>query len=122
MTLSKTAKEAIWIRQFLNELSFRNDQFVLIYANNKDIIDLIIISLFYKRTKHIKIRWHWIKEVMNQDKIIIRYLSISEMIADELIKSLSVLAFKKFRIMLNLSEWLIKKTNKMINILSMMIK
>jgi hypothetical protein len=109
MTLSKTAKEAIWIRQFLNELNFRNDQFVLIFADNKNAIDLIINSLYHKRTKHIEMRWHWIREMMNRKKITLRYLLISEMIADGLIKSLPAFAFSKFRTMLNLSSWLIEK-------------
>jgi hypothetical protein len=108
MTLSKTAKEAIWIRQFLNELNFKDDQFVLIFADNKSAIDLIINSLYHKRTKHIEMRWHWIRKMMNRKKIILRYLLINEMIADDLIKSLSASAFSKFRIMLNLSSWLMK--------------
>jgi hypothetical protein len=112
MILSKTAKKAIWIREFLRELEFRSrndDQFVLIFAGNKNAIDLIINSLYHKRTKHIEMRWHWIRKMMNRKKITLRYLSISEMIADELIKSLSVFAFSKFRIMLNLSSWLIER-------------
>jgi hypothetical protein len=109
MTLFEAAKEAIWIRQFLHELKFRNDdQFVLIFADNKNAIDIIINSLYHKRTKHIEMRWHWIREMMNRKKIILRYLLISEMIADDLIKSLSVSALSKFRIMLNLSSWLIE--------------
>jgi hypothetical protein len=116
MILSKTTKKAIWIREFLHELKFRNaDQFVLIYADNKNAIDLIINSLYHKRTKHIEMRWHWIREMIDRKKIILTYLSINEMIADELIKSLSVLAFRKFRIMLNLSEWLIEGINKTIS-------
>jgi hypothetical protein len=115
MILSKAVKEAIWMKRFFNELNFKNDQFVLIYANNKNVIDLIINSLFHKRTKHIEIRWHWIREMINRKKITLKYLFINEMIADDLIKSLSVFAFRKFRIMLNLSEWLIKKVNKTIS-------
>jgi hypothetical protein len=53
-------------------------------------------------------RWNWIKKMMNRKKIILRYLLISEMIADDLIKSLPVSAFSKFRIMLNPSSWLIE--------------
>jgi hypothetical protein len=108
MILFEAAKEAIWIRRFLNELNFRNDQFVLIFADNKNAIDLIINPLYHKRTKHIEMRWHWIREMMNRKKIILRYLLISGMIADDLIKSLPVLAFSKFRIMLNLSSWLVE--------------
>jgi hypothetical protein len=111
MILSKTAKKAIWIRKFLRELEFRSrdDQLVLIFADNKSVIDFIINSLYLKRTKHIEMRWHWIREMMNRKKITLRYLFISEIIADELIKSLSVLAFSKFRIMLNLISWLIER-------------
>jgi hypothetical protein len=87
MTLFEAAKEAIWIRQFLHELKFRDDdQFVLIFANNKNAIDLIINPLYHKRTKHIEMHWHWIKEMMNRKKITLRYLLISEMIADGLNK------------------------------------
>jgi hypothetical protein len=115
MTLFEAAKEAIWIRQFLHELEFRDDnQFVLIFADNKNAIDLIINPLYHKRTKHIEVRWHWIREMVDRKKIILRYLPISEMIADGLIKSLPALAFSKFRIMLNLSSWLIEgRANKM---------
>ncbi len=109
MILFEAAKEAIWIRRFLNELNFRDDQLVLIFADNKNAIDLIINSLYHKRTKHIEMRWHWIREMMNRKKITLRYLLISEMIAYDLIKSLSVFAFSTFRIMLNLSSWLIEK-------------
>jgi hypothetical protein len=126
MILSKTAKKVIWIREFLRELEFRSrdDQLVLIFADNKSAIDFIINSLYHKRTQHIEMRWHWIRKMMNRKKITLRYLFISEMIADGLIKSLSVFAFSKFRIMLNLSNWLIEKkelirrsVNNMINIL-----
>jgi hypothetical protein len=105
MTLSEAAKEAIWIRRFLNELKFRDaDQLVLIYADNKNAIDSIINSLYHKRTKHIEMRWHWIRKMIDRKKITLRYLLINEMIANDLIKSLSAFAFRKFRIMLNLSE------------------
>jgi hypothetical protein len=57
MILFEATKEAIRIRQILHELKFRNDdQFVLIFANNKNAINLIINSLYHKRTKHIEMR------------------------------------------------------------------
>jgi hypothetical protein len=78
MTLSKTIKKAIWIREFLHELKCRDvNQLVLIFADNTNVIDLIINSLYHKRTKHIEMRWHWIKEMMNRKKIVLRYLSIN---------------------------------------------
>jgi hypothetical protein len=50
MTLSKTAKKAIWIKEFLHELKFRDtDHFVLIYADNKNAINLIINPQYHKK-------------------------------------------------------------------------
>jgi hypothetical protein len=109
MTLSKTAKKAIWIRKFLHELKFRDaDQSVFIYADNKSAIDLTTNPLYHKRTKHIEMRWHWIREMIDRKKITLTYLFTNEMVADGLTKPLPVSAFRKFRIMLNLSEWLIR--------------
>jgi hypothetical protein len=104
MILSKAAKEVIWVDRFLHELGFRDDQSVHLYANNKGAIDLITNPLFHKRIKHIEIRWHWIREVVEKGKIFIHYLFIKEMLVDGLIKSLSVSAFANFRKMLNLSD------------------
>ncbi len=104
MALSEAAKEAIWVDRFLHELGFRDDQSVHLYANNKDAIDLITNPLFHKRTKHIEIRWHWIREVVEKGKIFIHYLPTKEMLVDGLIKPLPVFAFANFKKMLNLSE------------------
>jgi hypothetical protein len=105
MALSEAAKEAIWIRQFLHELEFRNDdQPVLIFADNKGAIDLTTNPLYHKRTKHIEVRWHWIREMVDRKKITLRYLPTSEMVADGLTKPLPAPAFNKFRTMLNLSS------------------
>jgi hypothetical protein len=105
MTLSKTAKEAIWADRFLHELGYQNvNQSIHLYANNKDAIDLTTNPLFHKRIKHIEIRWHWIREMIEKEKIFIHYLLIKEMLVDGLIKPLSAPAFANFKKMLNLSE------------------
>jgi hypothetical protein len=74
MALSEAAKEAIWAGRFLHELGFQDDQPILIYPDNNEAIDLTTNSLFHKRTKHIEIRWHWIREVVEKEKITIHYL------------------------------------------------
>jgi hypothetical protein len=105
MILSKTAKKAIWIKRFLHELDVRNvNQLIHLYADNKKAIDLITNLLFHKKIKHIKIRWHWIRKVIEKEKIFIHYLLIKKMLVDDLIKSLSVFAFANFKKMLHLSE------------------
>jgi hypothetical protein len=104
MALSEAAKEAIWAGRFLHELGFRNvNQPVHLYADNKGAIDLTTNPLFHKRTKHIEIRWHWTREVVEKGKISIHYLSTKEMLADGLTKPLPAPAFMNFKKMLHLS-------------------
>ncbi len=84
MAFSEAAKEAIWAGRFLHELGFQDDQPILIYTDNKEAIDLTTNSLLHKKTKHIEIRWHWIREVVEKGKITIHYLPTKEMLADGL--------------------------------------
>jgi hypothetical protein len=107
MALSKVAKEAIWARRFLKELGYE-DKSILIYEDNIEAIDLIINPLFHKRIKHIEVRWHWIRQMMARGQMMIEYLFSKEMIADDLTKPLTILAFTNLREMLNLN--LINKT------------
>jgi hypothetical protein len=75
---------------------------MLIHANNIGAIDLTTNPLFHKRTKHIEVRWHWIRQVVARKQIIIKYLPTKEMPADGLTKPLPTPAFQKFKEMLNL--------------------
>ena len=90
MALLETAKEAIWASWFLNDLGYREKtDAVLVYADNKSVIDLTVNPLFHKRTKYIEIRWHWIREVVELKKIRISYFSTKGMLADGLTKPLA---------------------------------
>jgi hypothetical protein len=104
MALSEAGKEAIWASRFLAELDFQKKKKapVLIYADNKGAIDLTINPLYHKRTKHIEIRWHWIREMVARRKIVIDYLSTKEMLADGLTKPLAAPAFQNFKKLINL--------------------
>ena len=97
MTLSKTEKKAIWCAKFLKELNYKkNTKSILLRVDNKESISLIENSEFYKRIKHINIRWHWIRDAVKRNQINLKYVSIKAMTADELIKLLSTFAFKNF--------------------------
>ncbi len=106
MILSKTTKEVIWIDRFLHELSFWSsiNQSVYLYVDNKRVIDLITNSLFHKRIKHIEIKWHWIRKMIEKEKNFIYYLLIKKMLVDDLIELFSTSAFANFKKMLHLSE------------------
>ncbi len=93
------AKEAIWLRNLMTQLTcdVEYSQTMMIYENNQNVIVLIKNSQFHARTKHIDIQIHFIKEKVIEEFIDLAYVSIDQMIADDLTKSLVKDKFVQFR-------------------------
>ena len=103
MAITEAGKEALWCSRFLEALGHRRpDQLADLRADNKVAIDLTANPEFHKRTKHIDVRHHWIREVVLDRKIIITYISTNEMIADGMTKPLPPARFKAFRAMMGM--------------------
>jgi hypothetical protein len=77
-------------------------QAIVIYENNQDVIALIKSFQFHARTKHIDIQIHFIKEKVIEDFIDLAYVSIDQMIVDDLTKSLVRNKFIQFRVALEI--------------------
>ncbi len=104
MATTEAGKKALWISQFLTFLEFwlLNQPFDL-RADNKKAILLTENSEFHQKTKHIEVRWHWIREKVEQNEIVISYISTKEMLADGLTKALGLKIFKDFRRMIGMT-------------------
>eukprot|EP00921_Rhytidocystis_pertsovi_P019270 GHVQ01030528.1.p2 GENE.GHVQ01030528.1~~GHVQ01030528.1.p2 ORF type:complete len:100 (+),score=9.64 GHVQ01030528.1:85-384(+) len=59
-----------------------------IYSDNKGCIFLAKNPIFQKRTKHIDIRHHFIREALESKKFLLEHQGTDEMIADGLTKAL----------------------------------
>jgi hypothetical protein len=98
------AKEAIWLRNLIIQLT-RNveySQTMMIYENNQSVIVLIKNSQFHARIKHIDIQTHFIREKVIEEFIDLAYVSIDQMIVDDLTKSLIRNKFVQFRVALEI--------------------
>ena len=63
MALSEATQEAVWLKAFFGELDeMANDQAVKIYEDNQGLIALAKNPEFHKRTKHIDIRYNFVRE------------------------------------------------------------
>jgi hypothetical protein len=69
---------------------------MIIYENNQSVIALIKNSQFHARIKHIDIQIHFIKEKVIEEFIDLTYVSIDQMIIDDLTKSLIKNKFVQF--------------------------
>lgn len=87
MGLSDACKEALFIRTLFNECL--NLKCILtLYNDNQSAQKLCENSMFHARTKHIDIRHHFIRDIINKHFVNIKYLSTDEMPADILTKPL----------------------------------
>ena len=89
-------KKIYFFVNLLNDLNYIFDNFVDIRANNQTIIKLTYNLINYVRIKHISVKYHYVKKLIEQKIIKINYIDIKNMIADNLIKFLKFELYKKF--------------------------
>ena len=56
------AKELCWIRKLLNDIGYRSASSSILFVDNQNAIKLAKNPEYHKRTKHIDIRYHYIRE------------------------------------------------------------
>ena len=69
----------------------------MIYEDNQSTIAIAKNLQFHERVKRINIKYHFIREQLNDDNIKLKYCQTSNMIADMLTKGLGKIQFEKLR-------------------------
>ena len=94
--LSECAKHALWYMNVVNELNIYTKS-VDIYIDNKAAIHNSINQSINRRSKHIDIRYHYIRELINDNKIKLSYIRSNDNVADGFTKYLNGPQMDKFR-------------------------
>lgn len=101
ISLAEASKQGQWIRGLMKELCHTNlletNLAVPIYSDNQACIALSQDLISHKRTKHIDVRHHYIRQLVTYGKAAVSYISTKDMIADILTKPLPKPAFEKCR-------------------------
>jgi thiamine pyrophosphate-dependent acetolactate synthase large subunit-like protein len=89
--LTKYSKEVIYLQNTVNELNkaLRLDipiNIPVIMEDNQGAIKLGHNAEFHKRTKHIDIKYHYIRELVEGNKLRIIYINTKDQLADPLTK------------------------------------
>jgi hypothetical protein len=86
-------KEAIWMRGLVSKLGVPQDV-IKVYCDSHNAICLTKNDMFQFKTKHIDIKYHFIRDVVAEGKIIVEKVHTDENPADMLTKPLSNIKFK----------------------------
>ena len=92
-----TSCEAIWFRKLLSRLFNLELDTTVILCNNQSCIKMTENPVFHDRSKHIEIRYFYIRDMMQKGAIKLQYVSTDEQVADILTKPLSRVKFEHFR-------------------------
>lgn len=96
MAASDAAKEILWLKQFLLDIG-EPQNYVTLYIDNQSAIKLIHNPVFHKRSKHIDVRYNFIREKVDEKIIIIKYVESLCQLADFLTKALPPCKFNFIR-------------------------
>lgn len=89
MSLTDAAKEAIFLSTIVKELGFEELSKITIYNDNQSAGKLALNPVFHSRSKHIDIKFHFIRQALQDHPLKLEYLSTEDMIADVFTKPLS---------------------------------
>ena len=89
VALSEAAREVCWLRSLFDELGYPQEHPTLIKGDNDGSISMAKNQQFHNRSKHIAIRWHWVRELIEQDLVTIESCRDPEQTADVLTKALA---------------------------------
>lgn len=88
MALAHASQEAVWLRQLFEDLNFPQDSATLIFEDNQAAITISKNNQISGRSKHIDIKFHFIREHIANDIINLSYCPTEKMLADIFTKGL----------------------------------
>ena len=62
----EACKELLWLKKFLHELGLMQERYNL-YCDRQSVIHLCKNSSFHSKSKHIVVRYHWIRDVLEEN-------------------------------------------------------
>ncbi|KAG8502779.1 hypothetical protein CXB51_000565 [Gossypium anomalum] len=93
MAITEACKEAIWLKGLFSELN-EDLQISTVFCDSQSAIFLTKDQMFHERTKHIDVRYHFVRDIIARGDIVVSKISTHENPADMMTKSLPITKFK----------------------------
>ena len=78
MAITEACKEAIWLKGLFSELS-EDLQMTTVFCDSQSAIFLTKDQMFHERTKHIDVRYHFVRDIIAQDDIVVCKVSTHDL-------------------------------------------
>ena len=104
MAAFEATKEALWLRQLLNGIGISPPTATPIMCDNNAARAISEDPLLHARVKHMDIKYHFLRENVQSDKVTLQYIPTKDNIADILTKPLERQKFSRLRTFLGLHD------------------
>lgn len=93
---SSAVQEAVWLRRFFQHLGVVTETSdpVTVHCDSMAALAYSKDPKYHGKTKHIDIRYHYIREMVAQNEVVLKHVSTSHMIVDPLTKPIARDAFQ----------------------------
>ncbi|WOH01606.1 hypothetical protein DCAR_0520990 [Daucus carota subsp. sativus] len=88
IAMTEAGKELKWLKGFLQELGFPQKEYI-IHCDSQSAMDLSKNSMYHSRTKHINVRYHWLRDAVEQQEFKLSKINTNENPADMLTKAVA---------------------------------
>ncbi|KAM1399624.1 hypothetical protein ACFX2F_027020 [Malus domestica] len=93
MAVTEAIKEVIWLQGLLDDLGVQQDH-VNVHCDSQSAIHLAKNQVHHARTKHIDVRFHFVREIIDDGDILLQKIETADNPADMLTKPVSLHKFK----------------------------
>ncbi|KAK2437932.1 putative mitochondrial protein [Trifolium repens] len=91
-----SCSQLVWMKQMLKEYDVEQDALTL-YCDNMSAINISKNPVQHSKTKHIDIRHHYIRDLVESKIVVLEHVGTKEQIADIFTKALDAVQFEKLR-------------------------
>jgi hypothetical protein len=89
VAVTEAGKEMVWLQGFLDELGRKNEKGIL-HSDSQSAIFLAKNPAYHSRTKHIQLRYHFIRSLLESEQLLLEKICGTENPADMLTKGVTI--------------------------------
>lgn len=77
----------LWMKRLFKEIGLRQDKYV-VFSDSQSAIHVSKNASFHSKSKHIQVRYHWIRDVLDEKQLCLEKIHTDENGSDMLTKPL----------------------------------
>ena len=82
------ACQVVWLRRLLGELTGAEVHPPALMVDNQPVIALVKNPVLHDRSKHIDVKFHFLRDCVDEGQIVIEFVETDQQLADDLTKPL----------------------------------